>query len=239
MRRTTPLYQFMPYGAPELMEAGRPQMSRALLLSSAAALVVYALSTQLAPLLERKIEPVTSTVIDVTTIDPPPPLVNVAPPAPAVAVPRHAPAIGVPVPVPEAAAPPAAPPIAGLSDGHETGPPSSAVPNDVTTTTPAAEVLPPFGTHVYVERLPEPIKVVKPDYPDMARQAGLEGLVMVHVLIGTDGRVKDVRVDAKLHVPMLDEAAREAARQWVFVPGMADQRPVACWETIPFRFRLH
>jgi protein TonB len=242
MRRTTPLYEFMPYGAPELMEAGRPQMSRALLLSSATALVVYALSSQLAPLLERKIEPPNSTVVDITAVwPPPPPLVNVAPPpaAPAPPIVRQTPSLGVPVPVPEAAAVPAVAPSVGPSDAHETGAPSALVPSNATAVAPATEALPPFGTWVYVEQLPQAIKEVKPIYPALAIEAGIEGLVTVHVLVGTDGRVRDVRLDAKQHVPILDPAALEAARQWVFMPGMANQRPVACWEAIPFRFRLH
>ena len=61
---------------------------------------------------------------------------------------------------------------------------------------------------------------------------------MVHVLIGTDGRVREERVEPKIHVPMLDEAALDAARQRVFTPGLAQGHPVACWTAIPFRFRL-
>ena len=49
----------------------------------------------------------------------------------------------------------------------------------------------------------------------------------------------DAVLAEKFQVPMLNEAALAAARQWVFTPGLANGRPVACWSAIPFRFRLH
>ena len=83
------------------------------------------------------------------------------------------------------------------------------------------------------------VKRVVPEYPRFAKEAGVEGLVMVKVLVGKDGRVLDARLVEKFQVPMLNAAALEAARQWVFTPGLVTGRPVACWTAIPFRFRLH
>ncbi|MGH7729653.1 MAG: energy transducer TonB, partial [Candidatus Eiseniibacteriota bacterium] len=92
---------------------------------------------------------------------------------------------------------------------------------------------------VYVEREPEAITEVKPEYPRIAQEAGVEGRVTVHVLVGKDGRVLDAVLAAKIQVPMLNEAALAAARRWVFTPGFANAHPVACWTAIPFHFRLH
>ncbi len=83
---------------------------------------------------------------------------------------------------------------------------------------------------------PEVIKRVEPVYPELARKAGIEGMVVVKVLIGTKGDVEKVEV-VKSH-PMLDEAAVAAAKQFKFKPGKQRDRYVKVWMTIPFTFRL-
>ncbi|MGE0811732.1 MAG: TonB family protein [Vicinamibacterales bacterium] len=55
---------------------------------------------------------------------------------------------------------------------------------------------------------------VAPIYPEAAREQGVAGTVVVRLVIGTDGRVTDARVTRS--VPMLDEAALTAVRQWVY-----------------------
>ena len=237
MKRAVPLSEFMPYGAPELLESRQRHLSQALLLASATAIVLYALTGGLASLYHGKATPPVPLVFDVT-LAPPPPIVNVEPPTPSVHIPPHAPPVAVPVPVPDVAAPPTDAPTTPSSDATGPGTPGPAGPIDVALHPAVAEALPAFGTQVYVEELPGVVKEVKPTYPDLARSASVEGLVMVHVLIGTDGRVREARVEPKIHVPMLDEAALDAARQWVFTPGLAQGHPVACWTAIPFRFRL-
>lgn len=83
---------------------------------------------------------------------------------------------------------------------------------------------------------PEVIHKVEPAYPDLARKAGIEGMVVVKVLIGTKGDVEKVEV-VKSH-PMLDDAAMAAAKQFKFKPGKQRDRFVKVWMTIPFTFRL-
>ncbi|UCF62993.1 MAG: energy transducer TonB [bacterium] len=83
---------------------------------------------------------------------------------------------------------------------------------------------------------PEVVHRVEPAYPDLARKAGIEGMVVVKVLIGTKGDVEKVEV-VKSH-PMLDDAAMDAARQFKFKPGKQRDRFVKVWMTIPFTFRL-
>src|SRR5438105_4181164 len=77
------------------------------------------------------------------------------------------------------------------------------------------------------------------DYPEIAKQAGVEGWVLVHVLVGRDGRIVDVRLDERRHVPMLDESALAAARQFVFEAATSNAHPVAAWVDVPFHFTLH
>ncbi|MFZ0388826.1 MAG: energy transducer TonB [Calditrichia bacterium] len=83
---------------------------------------------------------------------------------------------------------------------------------------------------------PEVVKRVEPVYPDLARKAGIEGMVVTKVLIDTKGDVEDVQI-IKSH-PMLDDAALAAARQFKFKPGKQRDRFVKVWMTIPFTFRL-
>ncbi len=83
---------------------------------------------------------------------------------------------------------------------------------------------------------PEVIKRVEPVYPDLARKAGIEGMVVVKVLINTKGDVEKVEV-IKSH-PMLDDAAVAAAKQFKFKPGKQRDRYVKVWMTIPFTFKL-
>ena len=83
-----------------------------------------------------------------------------------------------------------------------------------------------------VDVLPEAIHKVPARCPAPATEAGAGGTVIVQVLVGRDGLVKDGRVVRS--VPLLDGAALEAARGWVFKPAESDGRPVAVWVAIPF-----
>ncbi|OPX35160.1 energy transducer TonB [candidate division KSB1 bacterium 4484_188] len=83
---------------------------------------------------------------------------------------------------------------------------------------------------------PVVLKRVEPVYPELARKAGIEGMVVVKVLITTKGDVEKVEV-IKSH-PMLDDAAVAAAKQFKFKPGKQRDRYVKVWMTIPFTFKL-
>jgi protein TonB len=93
------------------------------------------------------------------------------------------------------------------------------------------------GTFVAFEEPPVLVRLPAPVYPEMARQAEVEGTVLVQVLVGRNGRVKEARTGPDL--PMLREAALAAAREAVFKPALQQHRPVAVWLVIPMRFTLH
>ena len=78
----------------------------------------------------------------------------------------------------------------------------------------------------------------KADYPEMARRAQIEGTVIVKVLVGPDGLVKDAQILQGVN-PMLDREALIAARKWTFYPGKQRNIPVKAWMALPFNFRLH
>jgi TonB family protein len=96
--------------------------------------------------------------------------------------------------------------------------------------------LPRFGEYVPVDQLPTPQVKVQAKYPPEARAAGLGGTVLLQVLVGKDGQVKDVRIQKS--IPALDGAAEEAVRRWVFKPALSRNNPVAAWIAVPIRFPL-
>lgn len=78
----------------------------------------------------------------------------------------------------------------------------------------------------------------KAEYPEMARRAQIEGTVIVKVLVGPDGLVKDAQILQGVN-PILDKQALIAARKWTFFPGKQRNIPVKAWMAVPFNFRLH
>jgi protein TonB len=176
--------------------------------------------------------------MQVSDLAAPPPLSQDTPPPQVQVTPAAAPpAAAIPVPVPDAEAPQeqtimsqeeiatSTPGVAEQGDGQQI------------VVAPSEDELPKFGDYVYVEELPEAVTRVPPSYPDLAREAGVDGTVMVQALVGKDGKVKDVRVVKS--IPMLDEAAKSAVRQWVFKPALSNNKPVAVWVGVPVKFSLH
>ena len=75
------------------------------------------------------------------------------------------------------------------------------------------------------------------DYPEIARQAGIEGMVVVQVVIQPDG-TPAAPVIARSAGDVLDEAATNAVMQLTFVPGKQRGKAVSVRLAIPIRFRL-
>ena len=77
---------------------------------------------------------------------------------------------------------------------------------------------------------------VPPQYPPEAGRARIEGTVVLMALIGTDGTVKDVRIESGL--PMLAQAAIDAVKQWRYKPYVIDGEPVEVDSRITINFNL-
>jgi protein TonB len=84
----------------------------------------------------------------------------------------------------------------------------------------------------------QPRKIVdaRPAYPDLARQAHVEGTVILEAILDRDGRVDNVRVVRS--VPLLDAAAVQAVRQWRYTPTVLHGQPVQVLMTITINFQL-
>jgi periplasmic protein TonB len=115
---------------------------------------------------------------------------------------------------------------------------AETLPEDFSAPLPTMGTGGPAGNEfVAFDEKPEIVQYVPPQYSEFAREAGLEGLVMVDVLVGTDGRVKDARVSRSVH-SVLDQAALVAARRARFTPGKQRNIPVEVWVTLPYNFTL-
>ncbi len=95
---------------------------------------------------------------------------------------------------------------------------------------------PPQGEFVYYEEPPTEVSRPELVYPEAARQARVEGKVILHVLVGRDGSVKNVRVARG--VMGLNEAALKWATGFVFKPALSEGKAVAVWIELPVEFRL-
>lgn len=76
------------------------------------------------------------------------------------------------------------------------------------------------------------------NYPDEARQMGLEGRVLLAVLINENGNVEKIRLFKSSGMPLLDSAALETAKTFIFSPAMVGGRPVTVWVNIPVEFKF-
>ncbi len=83
---------------------------------------------------------------------------------------------------------------------------------------------------------PEKVVDVAPVYPAIARAAGIEGIVIIETVIDETGAVRDARVLRS--VPLLDEAALAAVRQWRFTPTTLNGAPIPVLMTVTVRFEL-
>jgi protein TonB len=151
-----------------------------------------------------------------------------------------------PPPPPEFDTPPpyVPPPEISIDIPVDTGP-STAISN-VTSERPVAAPPPPAAKPVERQVVKTPpstqgrgARITQPEYPPASRRAGEEGTVQLQVLVLESGRAGEVKVARSSGFPKLDEAAiNEVKRNWRFVPGKEDGKPVAMWHTFAVTFRL-
>lgn len=84
---------------------------------------------------------------------------------------------------------------------------------------------------------PKAIYSPEPEFSEVARKAGYQGTCVLSLIVGTDGRPKDIRVVRKLGM-QLDEKAIQALREWKFEPAQKSGRPVAVSIQVEFSFHL-
>jgi protein TonB len=85
-------------------------------------------------------------------------------------------------------------------------------------------------------KAPQKVKHVNPVYPPIAQSARVQGVVIIEATIGPDGAVKDAKVLRS--IPLLDQAALDAVRQWQFTPTLLNGVPVPVIMTVTVQFTL-
>jgi protein TonB len=83
---------------------------------------------------------------------------------------------------------------------------------------------------------PKKLKNVPPTYPDIAKQARVQGVVILECTISPQGKVTDVKV--LRGIPLLDQAAIDAVKQWVYTPTLLNGVPVPVIMTVTVNFKL-
>jgi protein TonB len=85
---------------------------------------------------------------------------------------------------------------------------------------------------------PRAIFAPDPEYSEEARKAKYQGTCVLWLVVGPDGRTRDIRVARTLGLG-LDQQAIEAVKQWKFEPAMKDGKPVAVQVNVEVTFRLY
>jgi len=85
-------------------------------------------------------------------------------------------------------------------------------------------------------KTPTKIKNVAPVYPAIAQSARVQGVVIIEATIGPNGKVQDARVLRS--IPLLDQAALDAVKQWEFTPTLLNGVPVPVIMTVTVQFNL-
>jgi len=100
---------------------------------------------------------------------------------------------------------------------------------------------PPSGPKVVFIPYDDPpvaMTPIRPVYPEIAQEAGIEGVIVVQAFIDEKGRVKETQILKGVPNTGLDEAAMDAIRKTRFKPAKQRERSVGVWISIPVNFRL-
>ncbi|MGA2003465.1 MAG: energy transducer TonB [Terriglobales bacterium] len=85
---------------------------------------------------------------------------------------------------------------------------------------------------------PKAVYSPEPEYSEEARKAKYQGTCVLWLVVGPDGRPRDIRVQRTLGLG-LDEKAIEAVKTWRFEPALKDGKPVAVQINVEVSFRLY
>lgn len=241
------------YGAFEMQENIRKSTKKAVIITMSfllLLLITYIMVKVVAKPSLKMTAPITKMKLENL---PPPPVDNAPPPPPPPPEVFTGPAAraGNPVPVPDAEIAPdvkdfakndeVARASAEGGDGQDFGGFASNVqvdqPIDV-----KKEEEPNLDDFIATEKDPEPNMAQLQKnlvYPEMARRAGLEGKVIIRVLVGKDGKPKPgkVRVEDSSN-ELFNQAALDAIMKTSFTPAIQNGQPIEVPVTVPIVFRL-
>jgi len=90
----------------------------------------------------------------------------------------------------------------------------------------------------FKEILPVYKNTPAPVYPKFAKKRGYEGTTVIEVLIEIDGKVKDIKINKSAGYEILDNAAINAVKKWLFVPATIGDKKIEMWVKIPVKFEI-
>ena len=77
-----------------------------------------------------------------------------------------------------------------------------------------------------------------PNYPEMARQRGIEGEVLLKVLVSSQGKALKVEIIKSSGSQMLDFSAQDTIKNWRFIPASLDNKAVEAYVIVPISFKI-
>ena len=156
-------------------------------------------------------------------VEPEKPLVTLPPTAISPVVPLVEPPISV-APPPTITAGAASVDLSGIGESIRVTPPAEVLPDPV-----IAEA----GLNTRFSRQ------FQPNYPSGQLRLGTEGMVTVRVLVGTNGRAKQIELIATPHQDFWTATKRHALRKWRFNPATRDGKPFESWITLKVKFEIN
>lgn len=85
---------------------------------------------------------------------------------------------------------------------------------------------------------PRIMKRIDPDYPESARKDGVEGSVIVKLVVDKDGSPRNICIERGLRDDV-DQSSARAVAQWRFSPATKDGEPVAIWINAETSFHMY
>ena len=97
---------------------------------------------------------------------------------------------------------------------------------------------PGMNDFIPVEKTPQVVYAEKPQYPELARRANMEGFVWVKILVDKSGKPKKAVVIKESGGELFNEAAIAAAMKYQFTPAIMNSGAIQVWVAIKFNFQL-
>ncbi|MBM9604454.1 energy transducer TonB [Desulfopila inferna] len=95
-----------------------------------------------------------------------------------------------------------------------------------------------FATPIHKKAMPIYRQNKQPPYPAMAKRRGYEGVVLLNVLVDTEGMVSEIKIKNSSGHISLDRAALKTVKNWLFSPATEGGGRVVMWVDIPVEFQL-
>jgi protein TonB len=127
--------------------------------------------------------------------------------------------------------------IDAVGQGVEGGVPGGLPDGVVTGGAPVTAPPPPKPVRISTGiKVPVKIRDAQPVYPAIAQSARVQGIVILEAVIDERGHVSETRVLRS--IPLLDDAATAAVKQWVYSPTVLNGQPIPVVMTVTVQFRL-